>query len=90
MEIDDKTKKLVHELGDALNSAIEKSTRFAKAIENLREIGYEPILTMRLEIGLQELEQEDDDSILDEVELNLTDDDLQTLRRMRIKLNPDE
>ncbi len=89
MELEDKTKKLVHELGDALSEAIEKSTRFSKAIEKLRESGYEPLLTMRIEIGLNEIEH-DDDSILDEVELELSDDDLKTLRHMKIKLNPED
>jgi hypothetical protein len=85
MELDEQAKKAVRELGEAINSAIGESIRVTEAIENLREIGYEPNLTLKLEIGLKELAREDD-GVLDEVELELTDDDLKTLRSMRIRL----
>ena len=88
MELDDDAKKAVRELGDAINSAVGESRRVTESIERLRELGYEPNLTLKLEIGLHELEREgeDDDSILDEVELELTDEDLKTLRSMKIRL----
>lgn len=87
MELDDRAKKAVRELGDAINSAIGESLRVTEAIERLREIGYEPNLSLKLEIGLNELApEEDDDDILDETELELTDEDLKTLRSMRIRL----
>ncbi len=91
MELDEHAKKAVQELGDAINSAVGDSPRVAEAIERLREIGYEPNLTLKLEIGLQELatDEEEDDSILDETELELTDDDLKTLRSMKIRLDND-
>ena len=56
MELDDHAKKAVRDLGDAINPAVEKSTRVSQAIEHLREIGFEPHLNLRLEIGLQETE----------------------------------
>jgi hypothetical protein len=91
MELDDEAKNAVRELGDAINSAIGESYRVASAIERLREIGYEPNLTLKLEIGLQELEQDaeadDSDDILNESELELTDEDLKTLRNMRIRFD---
>lgn len=86
MNLDDKAKEAVRELGDAINSAIEKSPRVADAIESLRTLGYEPNLLLKLEIGLHELvapAQEDESR---EVELDLTDEDLKTLRRMKIRL----
>ena len=55
MQLDETAKKAVRELGDAINSAVEKSVRVADAIENLREIGYEPHLNLKLEIGLQDI-----------------------------------
>lgn len=84
MELDERTKEAVRELGDAINSAVGESLRVTDAIERLRELGFEPNLTLKLEIGLQELASEDD-SILDETELELTDEDLKTLRSMRIR-----
>jgi hypothetical protein len=89
MELNDEAKEAARELGEAINSAISESFRVAQAIEKLREIGYEPNLTLKLEIGLYEMEgaqeEADDDSILDETELELTDEDLKTLRNMRIR-----
>ncbi len=86
MRLDETAKKAVRELGDAINSAVEKSVRVADAIEHLREIGYEPHLNLKLEIGLQEItliKQTED--VLENFELELTDEDVRTLRRMKIK-----
>ncbi len=85
MKLDKTAKKAVRELGDAINSAVEKSLRVSEAIENLRELGYEPNLTLKLEIGLQEIGGETDD-FPEDFELDLTDEDVRTLRRMKIRL----
>ena len=73
MNLDENAKKVVQELGEAINSAIEKSPGVIEAIERLREIGYEPNLTLRLEIGLQELMERLEATENEEVELDLTD-----------------
>ncbi|MBX7169546.1 MAG: hypothetical protein K1X72_01240 [Pyrinomonadaceae bacterium] len=86
MNLDDEAKKAVHELGEAINSAIEKSPRVLQAIENLRELGYEPNLSLRLEIGLQEMMAQPEEKEPQDVELDLTDEDLKTLHRMKIKI----
>ncbi len=86
MNLDNEAKKAVHELGEAINSAIEKSPRVLQAIENLRELGYEPNLSLRLEIGLQELMAQPEEKEPLDVELDLTDEDLKTLHRMKIKI----
>jgi hypothetical protein len=86
MNLDENAKKAVHELGEAINSAIEKSPRVVDAIECLRQIGYEPNLTLRLEIGLQEILGRFEKVEKEEIELELTDEDLKTLHRMKIKL----
>lgn len=90
MELHDEAKKAVRELGEAINSAVEKSARVAEAIESLREIGYEPNLMLKLEIGLQDIGDAPDeadaaDDFPEDIELDLTDEDLRTLRRMKIK-----
>ncbi len=85
MELDQDAKKAVRELGDAINAAVEKSARVSEAIENLRRIGYESSLTLKLEIGLQKIEDGFDD-FPEDIELELTDEDVQTLRRMKIRL----
>jgi hypothetical protein len=94
VELSDEAKEAVKELGAAINSAIEKSTRVADSIDKLRELGFLAQLTLRLEIGLQDLsELEDGDAqphIETEIDLDLTEDDLRTLRQMKIKLDPED
>jgi hypothetical protein len=85
MELDENAKEAVQNLGDAINAAVEQSFAVRDAIENLRELGFEPNLTLKLEIALQEIFARSEDSAA-ETELDLTDEDLRTLRRMKIKL----
>ena len=87
MQLDETAKKAVRELGDAINSAVEKSERVVNAIEHLREIGYEPNMSLKLEIGLQEITFTDKqpEEFAETFDLELTDEDLRTLRRMKIK-----
>ena len=84
MNLNDEAKKAVRELGEAINAAVEKSSRVAEAIETLREVGYEPNLMLKLEIGLQEI-TDDAEEFPEEFELDLTDEDVRTLRRMKIR-----
>ncbi len=88
MELNDEAKEIVQELGAAINAAVADSSGVARAIERLHEAGYEMELTLRLEIGLRELDgaKSDDDSI----QLDLTDDDRRTLRSMKIRLDDAE
>ena len=85
MEINDEAKGIVQELGAAINSAVERSTEVADAIERLREAGYEMELTLRLEIGLREHDREDPPA--PEGQLELTEEDLRTLRSMKIRFD---
>ena len=85
MELDEYEKNAVRELSESINLAIEKSSRVANAIRYLRELGYEPNLTLKLEIGLQEIIEDVEEEPQD-IELELTDEDLRTLRRMKISL----
>lgn len=95
MELNDEAKEAVKELGAAINSAIEKSTRVSESIDRLRELGYLAQLTLRLEIGLQDISELEDGESTPHVEeteigLDLTEDDLRTLRQMKIKLDPED
>ncbi len=85
MELDEAAKIAVKNLGKVINSAVEQSAAVHSAIENLREIGFEPNLMLKLEIALQKIDSDAEDFDT-EVELNLTDEDVRTLRRMKIKL----
>ena len=84
MKLDQSAKKAVRDLGDAINAAVEKSVRVAEVIETLRELGYEPNLTLKLEIGLMEIDN-NFEGFSEDIELDLTDEDVRTLRRMKIR-----
>jgi ABC-type transporter Mla subunit MlaD len=88
LEINDEAKQIVHELGTAINSAVEKSSQVADAIARLREAGYEMELTLRLEIALRE--QDEAGANQEATALELTDEDLRTLRRMKIRIDSEE
>ena len=87
MEIDDEAKEIVREIGSAINESVENSTKVAEAIERLREAGYEMELTLRLEIGLRPHAGDDNDG--EAANLNLTEEDLQVLQRMKIRIDPE-
>jgi hypothetical protein len=87
LEIDDEAKEIVREIGTAINESVENSPKVAEAIERLRDAGYEMELTLRLEIGLR---PNSDDEAEDGTMLELTDEDMQILQRMKIRIDPDE
>lgn len=88
LEIDDDAKEIVREIGTAINESVENSTKVAEAIERLREAGYEMELTLRLEIGLRP-HAGDEDTETDSATLDLTEEDLQVLQRMKIRIDPE-
>lgn len=85
MELDDKTKEAVNFLGEAINAAVERSHGVKLAVENLQDIGFEPILTLKLEIGLQEIGAKAETNAPAADEFQLSDEDLRTLQKMKIK-----
>ena len=88
MEIDDDTRQIVHEIGSAINASIENSTQVARAIERLREAGYEMELTLRLELGLRP-HAPGEEGETGNAPLDLTDEDLRVLQRMKIRIDSD-
>ena len=81
MNLDQNAKDAVQNLSEAVNSAVEKSFAVRDAIETLRELGFECVLTLKLEIGLQD----SFDGFAEDLELDLTDEDVRTLQRMKIR-----
>ena len=88
MDIDDDAKEIVRQIGTAINESVENSTKVAEAIERLREAGYEMELTLRLEIGLRP-HAEEEETETDGSTLELTDEDIQVLQRMKIRIDPE-
>lgn len=91
MELNSEAKEIVEKIAAAINRAVEDSRDVAESINQLRDAGFEMELTLRLEIGLRELEEgEAGDDVLDASELELTDEDRRIMRQMRIKLDDDD
>jgi hypothetical protein len=88
VDLDEPAKEIVKEIGSAINTAVEQSPQVASAIERLRDAGFDLELTIRLEIGLRE-RGEGSESEDGSFGLELTDDDVQTLRRMKIRIDGD-
>jgi hypothetical protein len=87
LEIDDQAKEIVRDIGTAINESVENSPKVAEAIERLRDAGYEMELTLRLEIGLRPHTDESEES---DAGLNLTEEDVQILQRMKIRIDSEE
>ena len=86
--MDEYTKKLAEEVGTAINESVQQSASVAAAIDRLREAGFEMELTLRLEIGLRP-HAGDEDGENGETALDLTEEDLQVLQRMKIRIDPE-
>ena len=59
MQIDDKLKGLLKELGDAINGALSQSVEINDAIQNVRNAGYEVVLALEATIGFNKKSVED-------------------------------
>ncbi len=85
MNLDDKQKEAVRELGEAVNSAVESSIRVKEALETIRNLGFEPHLTLKLDIELTEIGRANAEP--QEIKFELTEQDRQTLRGMKIRID---
>lgn len=86
MELDDNAKEAAREIGDAINNAVAESEAVKDAIEHLRDLGYEAYYTLNLKIALDRIDESmQADEPAENIELELTDEDLRTLQRMKIK-----
>jgi hypothetical protein len=83
LELNDDAKEIVEELGRAINAAVERAPEVADAIARLRAAGFEMELSLKLVIGLRELDEPLDAGVT----LELTDEDRRTLRSMKIRFD---
>jgi len=86
LDIDDEAKDIVREIGTAINESVENSPKVAEAIVRFRDAGYEMELTLRLEIGLRPHSGDDENG---DTTLDLTEEDMQVLQRMKIRIDPE-
>ena len=69
MQIDDKLKGLIKELGDAINGALSQSVEINDAIQNVRDAGYEVVLAQEGREALALFEQKKFDAVFTDLGL---------------------
>jgi hypothetical protein len=96
LQIDDKLKGLIKELGDAINGALSQSVEINDAIQNVRDAGYEVVLALEATIGFNKKPDSEtpEDSTADPVaadaaraaKLKVTSQDLKFLQSLKISI----
>ncbi len=94
MDLDDNFKRLVKELGNAINESLSESERIAEVMGRIRSVGYDLFLVLEVTIGFnkrgeanlvhrQKLSPEQ----RQDAEFHLTNQDAQFLRALKISVD---
>jgi hypothetical protein len=89
LQIDDKLKGLLKELGDAINGALSQSVEINDAIQNVRNAGYEVVLALEATIGFNKKANEEPAAPATEAgrgKLKVTSQDLKFLQSLKISV----
>ena len=93
MELDDNLKKLMKDLGAAVNDALSDSEEISEAIQNVRNSGYDVFLVLEATIGFnrrsktQSTEKIGDAVIRSEIDLKVNAQDMKFLKSLKIKVD---
>lgn len=88
-----KVKNLIQKLGEAIHESVSESEDIAGVVKNIREQGFDVLLMLEATIGLNEVEEETEESIEDSgesAEGPFTQTDLSFLKSLRISLSEDD
>jgi hypothetical protein len=87
--LNQKVKKLIQKLGEAIHESVSESEDIAGVVKNIREQGFDVLLMLEATIGLNEVEAEAEESsenLLPGAEGPFTQNDLTFLKSLRISL----
>ena len=95
LELDDNLKKLMKDLGTAINDALSDSTGISDAIQNVRDGGYDVYLVLEATIGFNRLpgegqagaEADDRATIHNDIELQVNAQDMKFLKSLKIRVD---
>lgn len=93
LELDDHLKKLMGNLGVAINDALSDSSEISDAIEAVRAAGYDVFLVLEATIGLnrrregQEARGDAEHFGADEVQLKMSPQDMKFLKSLKIRVD---
>ena len=89
MQLDDQLKRLLRELGHAINDSVSESDRIAEAIAGVRAAGFDIVLKLDATIGLAHRERQNgsitstDKRFLEALHIQVDQDVLEEERRER-------
>lgn len=89
MQIDDNLKRLIKELGAAINDALSESEEISEAIQNVKNAGYDVFLVLEATIGFnRKARAEEAASVAKnrDAKLKVTSQDLKFLRSLKISV----
>lgn len=96
MELDENFKRLIKELGDAINESLSDSERIADVMSRIRNAGYDLFLVLEVTIGFNKRgevnlvhRQELNADAQSDPEFRLTTQDTQFLRALKINVDED-
>jgi hypothetical protein len=93
LQLDDNFKKMIKELGDAINESLTDSESVAEVIGRIRAAGYDLFLVLEVTIGFNKREttdraprEKDGAALNNKSEFRLTNQDTQFLRSLKISV----
>ena len=96
MELDDNFKRLIKELGDAINESLSDSDRIADVMSRIRAAGYDLFLVLEVTIGFNKRgeanlvhRQKINADTRPDPDFHLTSQDTQFLRALKIIVDED-
>jgi hypothetical protein len=91
--LNQKVKKLIQKLGEAIHESVSESENIAGVVKNIRDQGFDVMLMLEATIGLNQVETEADEtgeSAAEDLSGTFTHNDLSFLKSLRITLPDDE
>ena len=85
-----KVKNLIQKLGEAIHESVSESEDIAGVVKNIREQGFDVLLMLEATIGLNEVEEEAEETVESsdsDEEGPFTRNDLSFLKSLRISLS---
>jgi len=89
VQIDDRLKILIKELGDAINGALSQSPEINDAIQNVKNAGYDVVLALEATIGVNRKaasESSESEPTEEDGKLKITSQDLRFLQSLKISI----
>ena len=98
MQLDDRMKQLLRDLGHAINDSVSDSDRIAEAISSVRSAGFDIVLKLDATIGLARRSEQDakmttqDRRFLESLHIRVDDETLEeeTVAAPRVEITPQD